>query len=291
MRSRFMNRMSHQEVENYLQRNDIIFVALGTTEVHGHYPVNVETKVAEALALLCAEKVDGLVLSDLPYFFVGASPMSPATVKMSVHDGYHYLKEIAHSLLAQGFRRQVYISLHGPAFLTAGSMVVDFFDETKVPISYIDGINIMNFVKEKCGIEPKSEEDIMLGAYEILDIKDQLIVDPDIEWEVKEAEKTETVLDKWDYMRRFAHGSGSVGFYFVKPYDHAGMTGAFKTVAERDAACKQGGEYMRALIDNMELPEYMAALREIDEQTEDTILPKFGRLLPDNRYPYRPRKK
>ena len=142
--------------KNYkVKENDIIFVAVGATEVHGRFPVNVECRVPEAVSLLMAEKVNGLVLNDLPYFFVGASPMSPATVQMSVKEGYSYLKAIAYSLLNQGFRRQIYVSFHGPAFLTIGSMVVDFFDETKVPISYIDCINAMTYVKKNFNIEPK----------------------------------------------------------------------------------------------------------------------------------------
>lgn len=292
MRTRFLNKMTHYEAEEYIKRNDIIFVALGTTEVHGQFPANVETKTAEALALLMAEKVDGLVLSDLPYFYVGASPISPVTVKMSVEGGYKYIKEIAHSLLAQGFRRQIYVSFHGPSFLTAGAMLVDFFDETKVPISYIDCVQAVKYVNEKYGIAPLDKEgkldydQVFYGTYDILNIKDELVVDPDILIEPKVKEKTKTLLDHWDYMRRYAHPSGSVGFYFVEPYDHAGMTGAFHTVEERDETCAKGAAYLRELIDHMELENYVDALRQIDDQTVE-VMDKYGRLLPDNKYPYR----
>ena len=117
MRTRFLNKMTHDEVVEYRKRNDIIYVPFGTIEVHGTFPMDVETVTPEAFASLMAEETDGLVLGNLPYFFCGASPMSPGTIQMSVEDGLHYLKAIAHSLLNQGFRRQVYLSLHGPAFL------------------------------------------------------------------------------------------------------------------------------------------------------------------------------
>ena len=120
MRTRFLPKMTHDEVCEYVKRNDIIYVPFGTVEVHGTFPLDVETTTPEAFALLMAEETDGLVLGNLPYFFCGASPISPGTIQMSVEQGLAYLKAIAHSLLNQGFRRQVYLSLHGPAFLTGG---------------------------------------------------------------------------------------------------------------------------------------------------------------------------
>ena len=75
--------------------------------------------------------------------------MSPVTIQICVESGVRYLKEIAHSLLNQGFRRQIYVSLHGPAFLTAGTLVVDFFDETKVPITYIDLVEATQYAAKQ----------------------------------------------------------------------------------------------------------------------------------------------
>ena len=46
--------------------------------------------------------------------------------------GFEYLKSIAHSLLRQGFRRQVYLSAHGPSNQYVSGMVRDFFDSARV---------------------------------------------------------------------------------------------------------------------------------------------------------------
>ena len=106
MRTRFLPKMTHDEVCEYVKRNDIIYVPFGTVEVHGTFPLDVETTTPEAFALLMAEETDGLVLGNLPYFFCGASPIRPpGTIQMSVEQGLAYLKAIAHSLLNQGFRR------------------------------------------------------------------------------------------------------------------------------------------------------------------------------------------
>lgn len=110
MRTRFLSKLTNGEVEEYLSRNDIIFVPVGVTETHGALPLDTETVVAEALALRMAEETDGLVLHNLPYFFAGGTVSAKGTVHMSIRDGIDYLYQIAKSLLRQGFRRQIYVT-------------------------------------------------------------------------------------------------------------------------------------------------------------------------------------
>ena len=137
MRTRFMSKMTNKEVVEYLDHNDIIFIPVGTVEMHGLMPLDCEYTAPEALAYLMAQEVDGLVLDGLKYFYCGATTIGRGTVQMSVKDGYAYLKEIARSLMNQGFRRQIFVTGHGPSYLTVGSMVVDFFDETKA-VGHLD---------------------------------------------------------------------------------------------------------------------------------------------------------
>lgn len=281
MRTRFLNKMTHDEVVEYCKRNDIIYVPFGTVEVHGTFPMDVETVTPEAFAMLMAEKTDGLVLGNLPYFFCGASPISPGTIQMSVMDGLHYLKAIAHSLLNQGFRRQVYLSLHGPAFLTGGTLAVDFFDETKCPIGYVDLCEGIQYAVNK-GVKIPGYDEIFFGAYEILNKKDELVVDPGVMTYPKSS--SETYIDETDVFRRFAHPSGSVGFYFARPEDHAGMTGASKTVQERDEKCAVGAQVIRDVVDAMDMQEYVDAMRAMDAQHRDVIVPRYKEILPKDKF-------
>ena len=138
MRTRILPRMLNDEVEEYLSRNDIIIVPVGTVEMHGGFPLDSETTISEAFALEMAEACDGLVLTGLPYFYAGATASGRGTVQVSVREGIDYLMAVANSLLRQGFKRQIYISFHGPAHMTCSPMVRDFFDETGVPILYMD---------------------------------------------------------------------------------------------------------------------------------------------------------
>ncbi len=138
MRTRILPKMLNTEVEQYLERNDVIIVPVGTVELHGGFPLDSETVISEAFALKMAEAADGLVLTGLPYFYAGATAMARGTTQVSVREGIDYLGAIARSLLRQGFKRQIYISFHGPAHMTCSPMVRDFFDETGVPILYMD---------------------------------------------------------------------------------------------------------------------------------------------------------
>ena len=80
MRTRILQKMTNTEVEEYLQRNDIIFVAVGVVETHGFFTLDVETVMPEAEAVLLAEKADGLALTDLPYFQDGATDVGRGSV-------------------------------------------------------------------------------------------------------------------------------------------------------------------------------------------------------------------
>ena len=87
---------------------------------------------------------------------------------MSVRPGIDYLSAIAYSLLRQGFKRQVYISFHGPAHMTCSPMVRDFFDETGVPILYID-LSMQMFKSAKDLFKSMDAfHAITVGAYQLL---------------------------------------------------------------------------------------------------------------------------
>ena len=69
-------------MEEYLKKNDLIIVAVGTVEMHGGLPLDCETVVSEAFALKMAEKTDALVLTNLPYFYAGATASGRGTVQV-----------------------------------------------------------------------------------------------------------------------------------------------------------------------------------------------------------------
>lgn len=172
LRTRFLPKMLNCEVEGYLAQNDLIFVPVGSVEMHGGMPLECETALSEAAALLMAQYCDGLVLPGLAYFYAGATAIGRGTTQVSVQEGTAYLAAIAESLLRQGFRRQIYLSLHGPAHLTCSPMVRDFFDRTGVPVLYIDLMLQLDrlggdLLQEYPGLAEKLDL-LILGAYRLL---------------------------------------------------------------------------------------------------------------------------
>ena len=67
MRTRLLTSLTNQKVEDYLQRNDVIFVSVGPTEVHGKWPLDCEYASPLVYAIKLAEKADGLVFPNLSY--------------------------------------------------------------------------------------------------------------------------------------------------------------------------------------------------------------------------------
>ena len=119
--------MLNDEVEEYLTRNDIVIVPVGTVEMHGGFPLDSETVVSEAFALKMAEACDGLVLTGLPYFYAGATASGRGTVQVSIQEGIRYLTGIAESLLRQGFKSS--------AAICTSAVVVPFFSMYLMPLA------------------------------------------------------------------------------------------------------------------------------------------------------------
>jgi len=173
MRTRFLTRLINREAEAYLARRDVIFVPVGTTEMHGAMPLDCETVLPEAISLLMAERADGLVLPHLPYFYAGATANGRGTMQMSIKTGYEYLSAVAKALIRQGFRRIIFVSYHAPAKLTIAPVVRDLFAETHMPVMHIDAfLSFFKFSNSESGADLNlSDEhgyDIHLAAYDIL---------------------------------------------------------------------------------------------------------------------------
>lgn len=275
MRTRFLSKLTNGEVEAYLNRSDVIFVPVGVTETHGALPLDSETVLAEAVALKMAEQTDGLVLHNLPYFFAGGTNIARGTVQMSVKDGMAYLDKIAKSLLYQGFRRQIYITCHGPAYLTVSGMIRDFFDETKVPALYMDLLKI----SESASFNLLDVfHDLCIGAYQVLGrLEDVPLNMPESASVTYDVEHMMTGMDKnpGNSLSKYAYQSGAVGSYFHEPSDHM-VTPLLKTEEERSAHAAVGVKAIDQLVQELDMASIVEKLRQTDLYTQNTILPKYG---------------
>ena len=256
MRTRIFGKMLNSEVQDYLQRNDIIIVPVGTTEMHGGFPLDCETVISEAYALKMAESCDGLVLTGLPYFYAGATASGRGTVQVSIRQGIDYLGAIARSLLRLGFKRQVYLSFHGPAHMTICPMIRDFYDETGVPILYMD--MMMQFGKNKDLFTSFTAfHDITVGAYKLMNrLEDVPLVTG---YDHREPQSCAPFNDLFG----LGYQSAAVGYCFGENGDHM-ATPDIPDIDTRDKMADNGAKLICGMVQRMDMPHVVDQLRKLE---------------------------
>ena len=256
MRTRIFGKMLNAEVQDYLQRNDIIIVPVGTTEMHGGFPLDCETVISEAYALKMAESCDGLVLTGLPYFYAGATASGQGTVQVSIRQGIDYLGAIARSLLRLGFKRQVYLSFHGPAHMTICPMIRDFYDETGVPILYMD--MMMQFGKNKDLFTSFTAfHDITVGAYKLMNrLEDVPLVTG---YDHREPQSCAPFNDLFG----LGYQSAAVGYCFGENGDHM-ATPDIPDIDTRDKMADNGAKLICGMVERMDMPHVVDQLRKLE---------------------------
>ena len=256
MRTRILGKMLNSEVQEYLKNNDIIIVPVGTTEMHGGLPLDCETVMSEAMALKMAESCDGLVLTGLPYFYAGATASGRGTVQVTVRQGIDYLVAIAISLLRLGFKRQVYVSFHGPAHMTICPMVRDFYDETGVPILYIDSVmKIFSCAKDLGGLEALN--DMFVGAYKVMGRLE------DVPLVTGFSDPVPQSCAPFNDLFALGYQSAAVGYCFGENQDHA-PTPDIPDIETRDRMAENGEKVIDKLVSAMNMPHVVEQLRKLE---------------------------
>ena len=257
MRTRILGKMLNSEVQEYLKRNDIIIVPVGTTEMHGGLPLDCETVMSEALALKMAESCDGLVLTGLPYFYAGATASGRGTVQVTVRQGIDYLGAIARSLLRLGFKRQVYVSFHGPAHMTICPMIRDFYDETGVPILYLDSVmKILGNIPALGGMEGLN--DMFVGAYKVMNRLE------DVPLVTGYSDPVPQSCAPFNDLFALGYQSAAVGYCFGENQDHA-PTPDIPDAETRDRMAANGEKVIDKLVATMNMPHVVEQLRKLEE--------------------------
>ena len=257
MRTRILGKMLNSEVQDYLQRNDIIIVPVGTTEMHGGFPLECETVISEAYALKMAEACDGLCLTGLPYFYAGATASGRGTVQVSVRQGIDYLGAIARSLLRLGFKRQVYISFHGPAHMTICPMIRDFYDETGVPILYMDSMMSMGKNADILKNFMNDFHDITVGAYKIMNRID------DIALVTGYSHGKPQSCAPYQDLFNLGYQSAAIGYCFGENGDHMG-TPDIPDIETRDRMAENGAAIICKMVERMNMPHVVEQMRKLE---------------------------
>ncbi len=271
MRTRFLSKCTNDEVEAYLQRNDIIVVACGVTELHGGRPLDCESVLSEALALKLAERVDGLVLHNLPYLYAGATASGRGTTQISVRASIDYLYAVAESLIRQGFKRIIWTSLHGPASTFVGPVVRDIFDTHKISMLYIDPLEVLSkseggamaALTATGGEDPFG--DLAAAAYETLGrLEDLPLSTSETEhW----AERRPSSITFAQDLIGAAFGSSSTAYYFAELSDHM-PTQTLRTEQDRLAAAERGQRGFDRMLALMPVEKLVADMKLLADYNE-----------------------
>lgn len=265
MRTRFLSKCTEVEVAKYLESNDIIIIPVGTTELHGGLPIDSESVLAEGLALKMAEACDGLVLHNLPYFYAGSTIRGRSTVQVPIPASIDYLLEISKSLLRQGFRRQIYVSTHGPAHLYISPVIREIFDAYNVPILFIDPLHkvgettFFELFKDATSEDPFTE--MILGAYDILGRLDDVpLTTPDNDFWTERKPSTTSFAAKVNGM---AYSSGAMGMIFGDLMDHM-PTIYLESEAQKAALAESGQHILNQMVEAFDMPEVVKQMKEVD---------------------------
>lgn len=146
MKSIWLNKMTWEDVEEYLKRNNIIIIPIGSTEQHGPAgPLGLDTYVAIALVEDVAKQTG--VISTPPIWFGDSTHhlAFPGTISIKTETLTKYIKDVIRSLARHGFKKILIINGHKITNLTALTSAVRNLKEFEFPdlfLAIIDPIKI-----------------------------------------------------------------------------------------------------------------------------------------------------
>jgi len=108
------------ELENYIGKNAVIILPVGTTEEHGrHLPVETDAIIAEGFGRMLGEACDGegipsLVMQTIRYgFSMEIVRRWPGCPNINTRTFADYIFDIQDSLIKMGFKKLVVLDCHG----------------------------------------------------------------------------------------------------------------------------------------------------------------------------------
>ena len=109
-----MYKLTRPEIEEYLERCDIVLLPVGATEQHGrHLAIDTDTFISHEVASRIAEKADVLVAPVVPFGFSKSHMNFKGSISLNMDTLVTVYKEVCLSLLYHGFNKVVIINGHG----------------------------------------------------------------------------------------------------------------------------------------------------------------------------------
>lgn len=107
------------ELEDYIKKNSLIILPVGTIEEHGkHLPVETDTTIAEKVAQAIGEEMkDEVPMLVMPAVWSGYSPKEmkrwPGTMRLRTSIFTNMMYDICASIVEMGFKKIIMLDCHG----------------------------------------------------------------------------------------------------------------------------------------------------------------------------------
>jgi len=181
--SYYYGEQTRLQIEEHIKKNSVIIFPIGTTEEHGmHLPVETDAMIArymgDAIGKACQQAgIPVLVLQPLVYgFSMGVVRRWPGCPNVDIKVVTDYIQNITESLVAEGFRKIVFLDCHGNHDCVLRMVMRIVADKHNVFTMTLAPSALANEVYQKRKRDP--EGDIHGGEYEtsmMLHIRPELV--------------------------------------------------------------------------------------------------------------------
>lgn len=229
--TRRMDEMTSREVQQYFEAGgDLVLIPFGPVSGHGAFiPMGIHGHWAHALAILLAERANGLVYPPVFTCFSGGTRSFRGAVSFTIAEQAGILERIVTILQQQGFKRIVLVAGTNPE--DAGGTVAarTVFDKTEKPVWLLIGERLLreSAVQALFKDYPGNfgETQIGLASLKILD-RGRPVPYPEWAREKKEDNDPDQPAEIAEDVRRL-RTLGAVGFRYFEEKNHGnhGMAG------------------------------------------------------------------
>ena len=156
----------------------------------------------------------------------------------------------------------MYVSFHGPAHMTCSPMVRDFFDETGVPILYMDLSMQLGKLAKDLFTSMDCFHAITVGAYQIMGRLQ------DIPLTCEFSTPTQQSCAPFNDIFGLAYQSAAIGYCFARQSDHMPTT-AIPDEATRQALADEGQALIEKAVSAMDMPHVTDQMRKLEQYNKE----------------------
>jgi hypothetical protein len=151
-------------------------------------------------------------------------------------------------------------------------MVREFFEETQVPILYIN----MDMILPKLTLDARQRERLLYGAHAITSRLEDLPLKGDYGPAVTQAPPEIPENEGLKQLGKLGlSGSLTLGSWISHSMAHGGAATLPASATEREAWGREGTELLRRIVREMKIPQAMQALQQHDQFTQKWIVSKL----------------